>query len=266
MADSDSAPRLRWLSPEVVLVATLMGGATALFVALARAGWPGAPSRCLRDFVCYCEVTSWGPLARQPYNAWSSLSCAPVALVVAADAAELRRESRRGAAAVGVLYAIAVALEGIGSLYFHGSLTTWGAVLDATGMAAVMSLVLLVTLFRGGVVAFRGVLAGWPILVALSLGYRAFVPVMAPLFLLLLIGIMLCEWHARQVATASPELRRWFARTLALFGAGVVAWVLSVRPGFPLCTGRLTQGHALWHLLTALAAGGCWRIARSALV
>src|SRR5262245_32246363 len=68
---------VHWLSAEVLLVVALFAGGLVAFVALARAGWPGTPSRCLRDFVCYCERTQWSGLARQPWNTWSSLVCAP---------------------------------------------------------------------------------------------------------------------------------------------------------------------------------------------
>src|SRR5262249_2988271 len=154
------------------LVATLLSAALAAFFALARAGWPGAPSVCLRDFVCYCERTTWDGLARQPWNTWSSLSCAPVALLIAVDAGRLRAPDgpgtppRRLAGTLGVLYALAVVMEGVGSLYFHGSLTTWGAVLDAAGIVTIGSLVLLVTLLRGRVLDLRGVVRGWPAILA----------------------------------------------------------------------------------------------------
>jgi hypothetical protein len=253
----------------VILVATLLAAALAVFFVLSRAGWPGAPSVCLRNFVCYCERTTWDGPARQPWNTWSSLTCAPVALLIAVDAARLRTSdgpdtaSRRRAGALGVLYALAVVMEGIGSLYFHGSLTTWGAVLDAAGIVTIGSLVLLVTLLRGSVLDLRGVLRGWPVILAMGLFYRMFVPVMAPLFLVLLVGIVLAERHARRAAS-TPAERAWFTRMMALFGVGVVALVLSALPGFPLCSGRLVQGHALWHLLCALASGACWMHARAA--
>jgi hypothetical protein len=187
--------------------------------------------------------------------------------VIAADAAKLRdTELRRSAGGIGVLYAIAIAFEGLGSLFFHGSLTTWGAVLDAAGIAAIQGLVLLVTLLRAGVVGYRGVLVGWPLLVLVGLCYRALVPVMAPLSLLFTIGIFIGERRARRVAAPTLELRRWFAGTVAMFVAGAIVLALSALPGFPLCSGRLVQGHAVWHLIAALASGGCWRIARAGLV
>jgi hypothetical protein len=267
VADDQSRPRTPWLSAEVLLLAVAIAGATAVFVALARAGWPGAPSGCLRDFVCYCEVPANEALARQPWNTWSSFAFSPVALATAADAAKLRDTAlRRSAGGIGVLYAIAIAFEGLGSLFFHGSLTIWGSVLDAAGIAAIASLVLLVTLLRAGVVAYRGVLVGWPLLVLVGLCYRAFVPVMAPLALLMTVGIFIGERRARRVAAPTLELRRWFAGTVAMFVVGAIVLALSALPGFPLCSGRLVQGHAVWHLLAALASGGCWRIARAGLV
>jgi hypothetical protein len=264
---AERSPKTPWLSAEVLLLAAFIAGATAIFVALGRAGWPGAPSHCLRDSVCYCEVPALEALARQPWNTWSSLVFSPVALAIAADSAKRRdTEKRRGARGIGVLFAVAVAFEGLGSLFFHGSLTTWGAVLDAAGIAAIASLVFLVTLLRARVLEYRSVLVGWPLLFLVGLCYRAFVPVMAPLALLLTVGVFIGERRARRLAAPTEEVRRWFAGTVALFVVGGIVLGLSALPGFPLCGARLTQGHAVWHLLAALASGGCWRLARAALV
>jgi len=268
------------------VVTGLLLAATAVFVALARAGWPGTPSRCLRDFVCYCERPTLEGLARQPWNAWSSLACAPFAVQVAADAAGVRTDRsldeprRRAGAEVGLLFAIAIAIEGMGSLYFHGSLTNWGAVLDAVGIAAIGGVVLLAALLRGGVVGIRGVRWGLPAVVAGALVYRLFlVPVMAPLFLVLVLAIVLAERRAQRAeagrraeaprsrgADRWPARGPWFARGMWLFGIGAAVLVLSALPGFPLCGGGLVQGHALWHLLAAGASWACWRHARWALV
>jgi hypothetical protein len=196
----------------------------------------------------------------------------PIAAWVASDAAGIRMgrvpddERRRAAAELGLLFAFAIACEGLGSLYFHGSLTSWGAVLDSVGISAIGGVVLLSALLRGGVVKRRGVRWGLPGVVAAALAYRLFVlPVMAPFFLLLLVGIALGERRAIR-SKAGVSTGPWFSRALAVFGLGVVVLLLSALPGFPLCRGDFVQAHALWHLLSAGASWCCWMHARSELI
>lgn len=248
-----------WLPIGATLALNLLG--VALFVWLSRAGFPGEPSACLERFVCYCEVPRGG-LARQPFNTWSNLAVVPVALGIAYDASGLRAGLQR---TVGMTFAFAESWQGLASIYFHGSLTTWAAVLDGVSIFLVVGLVLAVNLLRLG----RLKPAQIPWFLALSAGaalaYRLLLlPVMAPLFL---VGAGAVVWSERSASRlgAAPPSRRWFVRALWLLGAAVLALSLSLLPGFPLCSEVFPWGHAVWHVLCALLTGALWLHAREML-
>ena len=247
-------------SPLVATFAFNLAG-IALFFWLAARGWPGAPSQCLKGFICYCEQTQPG-LARQPFNTWSNLAALPVVLLIAHDAA---RRDGRALRRLGFLFGVAASCQGLASMFFHGSLTTWGAVLDAVCIFFVVGLVLGVNLVRLQTLALRQIPAWLALCAAGALAYRLLLaPVMAPLFLLGGIAIIWTEHRARQ-HEAVPLAHTWFTRAMLLLGAAVVAWGLSLAPGLPLCSRVFPWGHALWHVLAALLTGALWLHAREAL-
>jgi hypothetical protein len=234
------------------------------FLALASAGWPGAPSRCLEDIICYCEVTQPG-LVRQPFNSWSNLACVPVSLLIAFDAERLRRRTPADfLPRLGFVFALATCCQGLMSLFFHASLTTWGAVLDALSIFFVAGLLLAVNLLRLGVLAPNRLLPALAACIAFALAYRLLVvPVMAPLVLLIAFAVFLTERRA-QLREARAGPRPWFRVAFTLFLVGAAVWVLSLRSGFPLCSRWFPWGHALWHVLAALLTGAFWLHARDA--
>jgi hypothetical protein len=230
----------------------------AAFWVLGALDWPGTPSPCQHEITCDCEPVRW-EFTRQPMNTWSNLVCLPIAIAIARDAS---RRTTGGARAVlgrvGGCFAIAVAFQGLASMFFHGSLTQWGAVLDALGIFGVVGTLLAANLLRSGSVTPRG--AGWVLLGSslLALVYRLWVTsVMAPLVLVAVIAIVASElWAGR---AESPSLsRRWFWRALACFALGGAAWGASRRMGFPFCWPSFAGGHAVWHLLAAAGSGALW--------
>lgn len=241
---------------QLTAVAAFNAAGIALFVWLAEQGWPGAPSRCLQDLICYCEQTQRG-LARQPLNTWSNLAVVPVALLIAANSASLPR----GLGRLGLAFSIAVSCQGLCSMFFHGSLTQWGAVLDGVSIFFVVGLVLGVNLVRLRRLEPRRLPAWVALCLGIALGYRLLLlPVMAPLFLLTGALIVVTEWAA---ARAEPKhRRRWFRWAMLLLLAATLAWSLSLLPGFPLCSQLFPWGHALWHVLAALLTGTLWLHAR----
>ena len=109
---------------------------TGLCVALAAAGWPGAPNHCVAEGDCYCEAPRPGPVA-QPANTWSLLGFAVAGIWVAGrsrrDRASTHSRFLRGRFYPG-LYASALAFMGPGAAFFHASLTDWGGAVDVLSM------------------------------------------------------------------------------------------------------------------------------------
>ncbi|HEX3774439.1 MAG TPA: ceramidase domain-containing protein [Polyangiaceae bacterium] len=235
-----------------------------LYFGLAADGFPGTPSACLTRFVCYCEVPRSG-LARQPANTWSNIAFFPVAVWVALDAAKRALEHGALALRFGLVFALAASVQGLSSMYFHGSLTTWGAISDAVSMFIVPGLLIAVNLLRlawlGPALALAPVLAS----VVCAFAFRLFVfPSMAPLMLIFAIGIALGEWRANR-RDENRKARGYFLLALGLLGVGALTWTLSLRPGFPLCSSRMPWGHAAWHVIAAALLGVLWLYVRATL-
>jgi hypothetical protein len=239
--------------------------ALALFFALAAAGWPGTPSGCLTRRVCYCEapVSGW---VRQPANTWSNLICLPIALAIAYASRARDTDGRDDdEASLGLVFALALSAQGIGSMLFHASLVKWGAVVDAVTLILTPALGLGVNLERLGYVR-RGTLPLFLVLSAgVALGFRLFVlPVMAPFVALFVLGFFATELLLRG-RPRTPASARSLRAVLWLTTAAVAVWALSLAPGFPLCPRELPWGHALFHVIAAALTLALWFHARAAL-
>lgn len=120
------------------------------FLYFVFAGWPGQPSDCVYQTPdsCYCEafeladVEAGAPGTRQPVNTWFNLYALITSLIVAVfvyrDRGKLTGEApvnmMRSESAIPDLYIFAVLFLGLGSMWFHGSLTEWGGVMDGFSM------------------------------------------------------------------------------------------------------------------------------------
>ena len=119
-----------------------------VFSIFVLAGWPGQPDRCVTDTpdTCYCEAfvaADIGQLGvRQKLNTWFNLyaifSSGLVALVVFLDRRRGTdsRNLMRADTAVADLYVFVVLFLGLGSMWFHASLMTWGGNMDGASMYA----------------------------------------------------------------------------------------------------------------------------------
>lgn len=262
-------------SPELLITLVLSAAGLLVYVVAASAGWPGSPSGCLAAINCYCEEPIAG-MARQPANTWSNLAALIVAAFVASDASRLRRgevpwfadrpaRSPGQLPALGLFYALVIVFQGLGSMFFHGSLTEWGARLDAVSVFAVAALLLVSNLGRLGILDWRGKLAVFAALCAAGVVYRLYVrTATAPpvsLLVLVIVATELVGQRARRVAGLGSG---WAVASYGVFFAGASLWALSFSKGFPLCapSSRL-QAYALWHLTSAAAVGIAWINARN---
>jgi hypothetical protein len=135
-----------------------------LFLLFVFAGWPGTPDNCIFDTPnsCYCEafntadVLAHAPGVRQPVNTWFNLYAIFSSLLVAIGVHADRKEYGAGSApnllgsktAVPDLYIFAVLFLGLGSMWFHGSLTKWGGILDGVSMFVFVAFLIFYTIRR----------------------------------------------------------------------------------------------------------------------
>lgn len=129
-----------------VSIAVLLG----VFMIFVAAGWPGKHNSCIDDVpdTCFCEafnradVERGAPGVRQPVNTWFNLYSILTSLLVALFVFFDRRTFAtttapsliRSQTWVPDLYIFAVLFLGLGSMWFHGSLTEWGGVFDGVSM------------------------------------------------------------------------------------------------------------------------------------
>ena len=206
-------------------------------------GWPRAT--CLPDH-CFCEAIAAGPVA-QPANSWSSLAFVLAGLLIAhwpglAGAGSPNRMTRDPV--YRQLFGYALVATGLGSFFYHASLTFAGQVADMTGMYFVITFALLYCMTAlSSAAAVTTFVLGNAALMAFQVNFpdlRRYV------FAVLVISVLWLE-HRRRSAN-----RKWLWRGAAALTLGFVFWVLDITRVICEPT-SIVQGHAAWHSLGALA-------------
>src|ERR1041384_5912017 len=152
-----------------------------VFISFAGAGWPGEPDECIpkkdlrgqvsKDHTCYCEPFNvqdvvqhkWG--IRQPFNTWSNIYALFTGGFLAYTAFKWRRkrETNRIHHATAdenrfrngenydfypIFYILVVIFLGLGSMWFHASIVSWGGSFDQMSMYTMIDFILFYTLVR----------------------------------------------------------------------------------------------------------------------
>ncbi len=236
-----------------VVTALVSCGALALAVA---GGWLGT---VVGEGSLFCEALRDG-LVNQPANTWSNLAFVAAGLLVGWRA---RRQPTLMDGLAG-FYACVVVLLGPASAAMHATGTEVGKHLDLTSMFLVGAFAAAYGLKRW---------AGWgrgtfvAVFVALLVVSEAIylsgpsVPVVLhagnAMFALLLIVAVTAEvtvWRRRR----SPEVARAGVAALATMLVAFVIWNLD--QGAWCRPDSLVQGHAIWHVLCAVAAYQLFRV------
>jgi len=210
-------------------------------------GWEGWPrATCLPDH-CFCEAIAAGPVA-QPANAWSSLAFVVAGLVIAhwpgLAGAGGSRNRMTGEPIYRQLFGYSLVATGLGSHFYHASLTFAGQVADMTGMYLVITFALLYCV--GGASRSSTVIAYGLGNAALMWFQVNFPDLRRYVFGMLVLSVLWLENRRRWVN------RKWLWRGAAALGLGFVFWVLDITRS--VCAPASTvQGHAVWHSLGALA-------------
>lgn len=194
-----------------------------------------------------CEAIGAGWLA-QPVNAISSLG-----YVLAGAWVLWRSHSGDEAGRTGFWVATSLLSVGVGSFLFHGPMppaARW--IHDAT---IVVLLELLVMLAAAGLRKWPQhlMLRRWALLAALSAAVVALVPGSTTLLAAVAIAVMVVVEGLRWRQPSSPQFHRGvIVSAVFLLGAGL--FYVMGRTGGPWCDpAGGWQGHAVWHVLTALA-------------
>ena len=221
-----------------------------LLVWLAPSNAAMAPATCTTTH-CFCENPRLGMAMLQPANSWSSFGYVLVGLFLIFEA---RGRAMATAFPVGaaITFGVGAITVGIGSVLLHATLTLWGQFADVLGMyllggfQLVYALAKVMNLKRGTAVAlYVAVCAALVAVLIVEPEVRRW------LFFVVLITALIIE-----IAFARPKRDGVILRFLLL---GILAkavaftfWTLDQK--LILCApNSLMQGHAIWHLLGAVA-------------
>lgn len=211
-------------------------------------GLGNAPATCLTTR-CFCEAPRFGALLVQPANSLSSFAFVVVGLLVAFDARVRRSAFPADAAAV---FGFAAIVVGVGSVFLHATLTLWGQFADVVGMYLLGGFTLTYALQRA-LALRRAVAIGLylAICTALILVLAIEPEVRRWLFLVVLLASLTVEIGFARPRRPGVELR-WLLLGIVANAVAFGIWVLDQRGVLCDPTSWL-QGHAIWHLLGALA-------------
>ncbi|QDS76989.1 hypothetical protein FKW77_005881 [Venturia effusa] len=250
-----------------------------LLLLFARYGWPGSPDPCTTskpDNTCWCEAYDsseiGNPGIRQAVNTWSNLYAIITSFIVMMVVCMDRRKAgnlaygqnnllRGSDTYVADLYVFVVLFLGLGSMWFHASLTTWGGILDAISIYAFMAFLLLFSVRRihpSPTIFWTGY---WVSVAFLTIVHAIAQPRFEETSMLLVILTLLVYivleaqvWRAGRTQPGNPGFAFWWCA----FICGVVAaifWGLS-QTGKVLCDPKSPfQPHGLvWHPLAGVAS------------
>jgi hypothetical protein len=252
--------------PSVIFLTIFVAAAVLSVVDYSWSHWK--PATCMPDD-CFCEAIRSGAVA-QPSNTWSSFSFVLLGLLIIGKNRQdvsLKRERARSNpmtrhTAHATVYGISLVIIGLGSAFYHASLTFVGQCFDVMGMYLLASFILLYNLFRLSPLD-RPVFVMAYVTLNLILGYILvqFPELRRYLFGMLVVAAMVAKHHRRR--KIKPNNNEVFIQVAALtLIAAFVLWVLDLTK--ILCApNSWLQGHALWHVLGALAAGFLYLYYRS---
>lgn len=228
-------------------------------ISLSRADYSWADwkaATCMPD-MCFCEAIRPGSIA-QPANTWSSLGFVLVGLLI------LSRRFFQSQPASGfstmhtLVYALATIFIGLGSTFYHASLTFVGQFFDVLGMYLLGGFILLHNLARARSLVAKNFVAAY---VALNLALAVLLITLPELrrylFAALILAALVWAYHPRRPASSVTQ-RKYLAWAVITLLLAFIIFLLDLTKIFCSPYSWL-QGHALWHLGGALAAGLLYR-------
>lgn len=210
------------------------------------------PAHCMPN--CWCEAVRYGDWIRQPMNTWSNFFIILVAIYIiqharknVSDQNELTRNP-----AYSNLFAFGCILTGLGSMFFHASLTYIGNWIDIMGMYFIAIFLILYNYSRLYHLTLSKMI-GW--YTGLILFFGVLIYKMAEinnvLFGFVILGFVISSVVIqKKLKTKSKAIYLWLA--IISYYTGSTFWLLD-KNGTLCMPDSWMQGHALWHILSGTA-------------
>jgi hypothetical protein len=218
-----------------------------------------APATCLSTH-CFCEAPRTGEWLLQPANSWSSFGFVAVGSWIMLGAALRPDRALDGFPALWLGFTAIVI--GVGSVALHATLTLWGQFADVLGMYLLGSFTLAWAVMRWrGLSAWAAILL-YVVVAGGLIGLLWVVPETRRwLFAVLLVVAIAVEWwgaRPKRVGARPQLLLLGLAANILAFAI----WILDQTR--TVCAAEsLLQGHAVWHLLGAVAVAFSYAYYRS---
>lgn len=225
---------------------TLSGLTLFVLLALPSSVWANwQPATCLPDG-CFCEAENTASPIRQMANTLSSLG------YVFSGVWMMRRSSNKLPFLHSVTLGISTIITGVGSAFYHASLTFIGQFFDILGMFMIAGFMLVYALERIWTLRLKTTI-GLYLLLNLSLSWLQFaIPdTRRYVFALLLVMALIFEAYYRRQNAPNITVNKLHLG-VSLLTLAYIIWILD-NTRILCAETSLLQGHALWHLLGAVA-------------
>jgi Ceramidase len=216
----------------------------------------------------YCELNRMDQLIRQPSNTWSNLAYFLVGLfALTVGVHDLKNAQRKQSSNFLVRYPVFSLMFGLSALYvfagsflFHASLTLTFQHLDQAGLYSVIVMVLTFNLYKiFPVLRFKGQYkSSHALLIAFALGFNYLIftrlwlidiNVLFPA--LIAVAFLTSLYYLLFVSKTHYYTQYLWAAFIILLLAGII-WILD-RTNVVCNPTSALQGHALWHIFTAVS-------------
>jgi hypothetical protein len=204
------------------------------------------PATCM-PASCFCEAVHHGTIV-QPANTWSSLAFVLAGLMILTLSDRTNKAFRP---VHRTIFGVALIIIGLGSAFYHASLTFVGQIFDVPGMYLCAVFILLYGLAKRGQISDRAFVWSYILMNIVCLGVQFVFPGMRRyLFAGLLLGVIAIECRKSAIHAQS---RKFFYLAIGIIGTAFIIWILDITH-IACDPSSYVQGHAIWHILGAVAA------------
>lgn len=208
---------------------------------------------CMPDR-CFCEQIRVDEIIRQPANTWSSMMFTLVGILIGVHAFRQLGHSQKLSRLFALILSFALVFIGVGSAFYHASMTFWGQFFDVGSMYLLASFMLVYAWLRLFNLPIHLSTILYLLMNSVLLVLLYFFPETrrGAFATVLILGIGFELYYA---TVHKPAIKGyWFNYGLLLFAIAYAIWTLD--NNLVLCVAdSLLQGHAVWHIFGAVSSG-----------